>query len=483
MGKSKDKNKISVKEKEENRFWKKVKTIFPLSFVIAFVLDLVYGFFYYRQYNASSLFDTSSYWSALDNILAGKPDLLRTPVYPLFLHLCDKINHEYVNEVSVGIQIGVFCISIWFFYMLLSRFTDNSVLKCTGTVLYGCMTPVINYNFLMLTESFSISGLVILAYFLVLFIDKRSFGCYAGCIYGSLLLTMIRPSAIYLFIVIAMAALPPVIDVIRKKAKVNVAGLVVSLVSFALCGGFLLGYMAKNKACNNYYGLSYVSEMNRFYDVAQADIWRDNPDTEILAYMNDQVNEGSSLLSTGINTEAYFRDLDTDHSRITEFNRSSIESHPKEYAYYLAKKVIVMGYTHSEYNLSNDSFFFKEDADKTILWIGDLLDFNINFVYFVVLITGIGIIAVAVKKKQLLWSMLMLFLIIGGQLGVNVLAGPAEFHRLNAPCYPFALLLVIIWAGLAFDRLTESSPARGPENEPGKDLSAETDQTKYMRPS
>ena len=435
--------------KASGSFGDKLKKIFPKSFVFAFIFDLIYGCLYYNQYNAIDLYDTSSFFTAGDIIVTGKPDLLRTPVYPLFLHFCAKSPFEDTNRFTVTIQIIIFYISIWFFYKLLSHFTSNTVLKAAGTIFYGCMTPIIAFNFLMLTESFTVSGSVFFCYLLVLAIKKRKISYYTVCIFLALFMTMLRPSEIYLFVVIVITSIPFIADLIRKKAEIKKTLYLIPLAAFVLCIASLFGYMSLNKRYNNYYGLSYVSEMNRFYDVVQADIWRDNSDTEIVNALQENLDEGNTLLGAALEVEPSYRNVDTEPQRITDFNSEAISNHYGDYIYYLARKVLDMGYTHMEYNLSTDSYFFKDEANQKALWLGDLLDFNINFLYFIFLVTAIIFVAVAVKKKHILWSELIAALLIGGLLGVNILAGPAEFHRLNAPCYPFAIMLVIAWAGAA----------------------------------
>ena len=439
----------TVADKTSANFPERLKKHFPLSFIIAFVFDLIYGCLYYSQYNAIDLYDTASFSMAGETLATGKLDLLRTPVYPLFLHICSKSSIEDTNRLVVTIQIIIFYISIWFFYQLLAQFTSNPVLKAAGIIFYGCMTPVIAFNFLMLTESFTVSGSVFFCYLLVLAIKKRKISYYTICIFLALFMTMLRPSELYLFVVIAITAVPFISDLLRKKTETKKQLYLIPLAAFLICIASLFGYMSLNKRHNNYYGLSYVSEMNRFYDVVQADIWRDNSDTEIVNALQENLDAGNTLLGAALEVEPSFRNVDIEPDRIPEFNSEAISNHRSEYVYYLARKVLNMGYNHMEYNLSNDSYFFKDDANTKILWLGDLLDFNINFLYFIFLVTAIIIIAAVIKKKQILWPELTAALIIGGLLAVNILAGPAEFHRLNAPCYPFAILLLVSWAGAA----------------------------------
>ena len=442
------KGKQTVKTSQRKKA--KFLSVFPVPFIIAFVIDLVYGIFYYGSFNAINFYDTASYFAAAENIVSGKADLLRTPLYPLFLYACRSVSEEHVNRIVVTVQMVVFYLSIFVFFKLLERFTSNKVMLTVGTVFYGCMSSVIVFNTYMLTESLSVSGTVLLCYLIVLFSEKRKPGLLTACAVLALILTMIRPSMIFLYVVVALAMVPLFAGIIRKRTFKWGIVPVITLIS---CVALLFGYMAKNKKDNNYFGLSYVSEMNRFYDVIQADIWQDNSDRAVVDSLQAKINDNIGVLGAAIQTEEEIRDMEGNPERITEFNKEAISGHKKEYLYFLLKKTLLMGNTKTQYNLTNDTQFYSENANTEFIWPGDFIDFNINFTYLVCLVSFIVILDVLFKRKKLLKGELLITLVILGQLGVNILSGPAEFHRLNVICYPLTLLLAAALVGLASDNL------------------------------
>ncbi|MDR3240031.1 MAG: hypothetical protein LBT44_08105 [Clostridiales bacterium] len=99
------------------------------------------------------------------------------------------------------------------------------------------------------------------------------------------------------------------------------------------------------------------------------------------------------------------------------------------------------------YWFSNDAY--KEGVDKNILQIGDYYSFNINFIYWLLLLEIIISAAVVAQKKRIPLDSLILILIMAGQIGVNILKGPAEFHRLNAVIYPFTIVVLARYANTA----------------------------------
>lgn len=442
---------MSKQEKDTSlKLGKRLKSLFPLPFFFAFAFDLVYGFFYYRSYDAVSFYDTSSYFVAASKLLDGKVDLLRTPLYPLFLHFCEKAGKDNVNRFCVNIQIVIFCISIYFFYKLLELFTSNKPMLMLGTVFYGCMSAIINYNTFMLTESLAVSGTVLFCYLLVLYTRNRNNILLAACIVFALLLAMLRPSFVFLLVVVAVAVAILIVRLLKKeKSKLWY----VPVIAFVLSMAFLFGYMQKNKKDNGYFGLSYVSDMNRFYDVVQADIWHDSLDRAIVDEIQKHLDENAGVLGAAIKTEETFREKENGPDRIIKFNNEVISTHKTDYVNYLVKKVILMGNTKMQYNLTNDSYFLKEDADRNMFWPGDLLDFNVNFSYMICLVSVFAVFAVIIKRKKLLEGELLLILVMAGQIGINILSGPAEFHRLNVICYPLALILLFAGAGIALDHV------------------------------
>jgi len=310
---------------------------------------------------------------------------------------------------------------------------------------------------MLLTESFSVTGIVFFAYFLIDYVQTKNKKMLTISILLSLFLTMLRPSALYLFIVIGIIMIPYTIDMIKRiinKEKTNKE--IVPLITLAVCIASLVSYMNFNKSQNGYHGLSYVSEINKFYDIVQAEIWNDNQDREIVQRIIDFQDEGRGVLGSAIAVEEELRTNGNKPERLIQFNEEAIANHKSEYAIYLLKKSLIMGSNNMSHNLTTDSNFLKEDTNRDTVWLGDYLDFNVNFVYFIFLLSCALIVTILIKRKKLLADILAISLIIGGQLGVNILAGPAEFHRLNVPCYPFSLLLIIIGLGLVIDTYSTS---------------------------
>ena len=108
--------------------------------------------------------DTSTYFAAGELFANGGIDYLRTPIYPLICHIMQHYFGEYVLESLTALHLIVFYISIIFLYRTISLFTDKWACKFIPTALYAWSIPIYEMCLYIMTESLSISGMVILIY-------------------------------------------------------------------------------------------------------------------------------------------------------------------------------------------------------------------------------------------------------------------------------------------------------------------------------
>lgn len=427
-------------EEKNNKLKQSIKekaiSLFSPTFIMAFIVSVLYGIYYYPKLNFISLFDTGSYDIAADRILSGKLDLLRTPLYPLFLALCKGLGGVTNLALTGGIiQIVFYYISIYFFYKTLEYFIKSKWMLFFATITYGCSTIIINYNVMLLTETFSIAGLVIFIYLLTQYLQKASTWLIVTAIYLVFALTMLRPSALFLYAVIAAFCVLYFLYNPKQRKQITTVA-----ISFGICVVLILGYITINRVQNNYFGISVVSDMNRFYDVVMADVYQKNTDLEMVAEIKMRIANNEGPLGVGIAVERMFSQNDLTRKRISDFNKEAINKNRAKFMKFLVTKTFVMGNNKMLYNSSTDSF--KEGVDRDTVVPGDYFAFNISLIYlFVLLEIGVTIIQLKVRR-QLPFGSIAIILIALGMLSLNIIAGPAEFHRLNAPLYPLLILLI-----------------------------------------
>ena len=412
-------------------------------FLMASAFNIVYGLYYYTKRNAISLFDSGSYSIAGDRLLTtGVVDIFRTPVYPLFLAICNRIKGSISIENFVSIlQIIVFYISTYFFYKILKNYSSNRLFLFLATAIYGCSTIIIDWNQMVITESLSISGIVFFAYLFVRYINVASSKTRILIPLCVLFLTLLRPGFVCLFIVVGLVYFTRLL--IEKKDKINtLKGIVAFCVSVAL----LFGYFGLNKIQNNYFGLSSVADLNLFMEVAEAGISQDNSDVEFVEGLNERFDEGSSGYHAAFGV--YTDKLEGEYNerpaeliaRISSFNRESISLHPGKYFNYLIGKIGIIGdgetlhFTHGNY--------YKEGVNPEIVVLGDYFKYKINFIYYVLIAQILIALLLWLRKREFPMIDFTMILLVGGQLASNIIAGPGEFHRLNATVYPFVIVIL-----------------------------------------
>lgn len=112
--------------------------------------------------------DSPSYVSAADHLLNGEPDLLRTPVYPLLIALIRAtVGPIYAWKVLLLIQFLSFTASGLLLGRIAVKLTGSEKIAFWTTAAYLLFPGHIVVCVNIMTESFSISGVVLLIWFLL----------------------------------------------------------------------------------------------------------------------------------------------------------------------------------------------------------------------------------------------------------------------------------------------------------------------------
>lgn len=112
--------------------------------------------------------DTASYFNAGEIFANGSIDYFRTPVYPLVCHLSQIICNQHPNIIVAAIQLVVFYISVFFMYRLCGFMINSQSIKFFISSFYACAPNFLLPTFAILSESMSISLLVMFCYSVIL---------------------------------------------------------------------------------------------------------------------------------------------------------------------------------------------------------------------------------------------------------------------------------------------------------------------------
>lgn len=141
---------------------------YPALYCVAIVMEIVYAFIFGYIFPEHVLwFDGPSYIYAMDSLASGKLDLTRTPTYPIILGVVKFIFSEEFIKVTIFIQILVYFASSILFQRIAAKFVYSSKVTFWIVAYYLLGIGFNQYHYLIMTESFSISGIVIFLYLLL----------------------------------------------------------------------------------------------------------------------------------------------------------------------------------------------------------------------------------------------------------------------------------------------------------------------------
>jgi hypothetical protein len=213
-----------------------VGVIVVLSALFMACLALAYGVGRYTN-------DTMSYYSAW-NVLCneGCVDAIRTPIYPIVLGV---IGH-WSDTAVVLFQCAVFLLSIKYFWRVSCALIPSKRWAMVALVLYGLNPGVFTFNFIILTESLAVSGLVVFIYAAMKVMESPRVWRFVVMLVLLLTLLMLRPAFIYLTVVMLGLAVISIARRQKRQAVYMVASMVIST-------AMLLGYAGLvEKKCGVY---------------------------------------------------------------------------------------------------------------------------------------------------------------------------------------------------------------------------------------
>lgn len=141
---------------------------YPVLYCVAIVMEIVYAYIFgYVCPEHVLWFDGPSYLDAMNCLASGKLDLTRTPTYPIILGAVKYVfGNEFIN-VTIFLQVVVYFASSILFQRIVAKFVYSSKVTFWIVAYYLLGIGFNQYHYLIMTESFSISGLVVLMYLLL----------------------------------------------------------------------------------------------------------------------------------------------------------------------------------------------------------------------------------------------------------------------------------------------------------------------------
>lgn len=409
-----------------------VKIITAPLFWILLVSGVVRAI-YYSVLLTTRAVDTATYINYPANILKGETDGLRTPVYPYFIKLVKLFGEQNLMDHVVVAQIIISFLAIILFYNVVKICFKQSGVVFSATLLYGVLLPVINFDKMVLTESLSISCSLLVIYVGVKYLQRPGSGKAWALTLFAFVCIMLRPSFVYLLPLIVVFWISRLLF-FRKDWKMCLSGLTASVVVILL----IMGYSHLNKKNHNFNGISVVSNNNEMAVIVIANIYQYGNDPEITAAIKanlDLQQKNTGKPSKGENVMLKF-----EPDRIHHFIMSCIKNQPVAFALAIGGKLIDLQTLNIFTNYADHKLCFLAFRMNNIEYMLFCVTFNILYIFIVV--TLVMIITGWLKKKQIPWFGLLLWLLIFAQVAVAIIAGYSEYPRLILPAMPALIILL-----------------------------------------
>jgi len=402
---------------------KERKTIICLGFLNAVVWILFYG--------VIETPDSMSYISAWDNLLRFVPDSYRTPIYPLYLGVLRTIFGIGFFKIAAVIgQYLFFTLSALAYYSLSFRIIDHPKIAYWLSIIYLLFPGLFAWNNEILTESFSISGMVFLLYSVLLLYERASALRVVGLFLSLLFIIFLRPSFVYLVPVLCLFWLISLF----KIGKVHSAflGAVISV-----CVGFLYaGYVAQFHKAHGIWSPTIVSNINRYYIARQYGLLM--PADATTANLNkiiekQIINDGEQCSENELLWEEVFEVVENASPiEISEALNNSQRSKPLSHIKALCLRTYQAGYT----------FIFRGSTHfMTLVW-NYLVGIQIRHVYLFLFVYFIAVMTWIFYNRQIPICSLLLFLVGASNLIVVIIGAQSDWGRLNVSVIPIYFLMI-----------------------------------------
>ena len=403
----------------------------PLFWILLICLG-IQTIYYSQVFSYEICGDTASYTYEYD-------PSFRTPVYPLFGNVVRFFTGDeetvWLGTMSIIQKIIMFA-SIFLFWGLVCDITKNKYMRFIATVVYGSSPAIFSWAACILTEAFSIVEIVALMYFTVKYLkyNKKKDAFLSGIMI--LLLVLTRPAAVYLLVVYVVFWGAQLFVAIRRKKKKIISSVRIGIIGLvmAICG--VLGYCFVQKIMFNEFGLSSVSYVNDLLIVIDTDLYKQSSNDEIREYIIKQKE------TTSNNYKIIWQGLMKEYSRdeLEGFTSDVIQNNRLDYIEKIVKKAVQWGIQPAA---RAQNSFKGERAISSELLAGLLFPISFGLVYMIIIGMFIWLIIRVVRKRRLDWVLLTAMMLIGGNVGVTIIAAPYDPARLCTTSLPVLIIVFV----------------------------------------
>lgn len=390
----------------------------------------------YNLTPALNSFDTEYYILAGQNILDGKIDCLRTPVYPLLCQVFIKLfDTEGLPTAMTIFQSLIYLISLVSLQHIASFTIKNNTIRYF-ILLFHILCVVPGWCNEILTESLSISGCVIMIDLVLSFVYKPSIAKNIALHLFLILLVFLRPTFIIFF-----AILPVVWLFHRTLFKHKTISFVLTIICILCYGAYCSAY----KNVYGRFGSSATLVFNKIYDAHRGGYWDTssvtNPENKKwIEYIDENYTGNYGLFyNTFMNHPESMVPISNGCDEIIQSHKSEWQQYRiRLFASSCDKRMLAAVNTHTP--LSSALFFSSL-----------FLSFPVSLFYLISIIAVIALLVYfIINKTRPIGHFLIIAAIIAYTVGI-VLYTSDSHERSLLPVYP----LFIVMLGSAFEKATQ----------------------------
>ncbi len=423
----------------DNEKRNRVQFFFCCFFI--FALSLTIRAFYFMGLKEIRLYpDSKEYVEAAYKLSYLAIDAARVPVYPGFIQVARHLLFWLPQELAVCIAQMTLSSVGMILLLYLSRMLFQSYIKALLVTIFSALSIfVMNWDFLILTESLTIFLIILLVLLWVQFIEKPirkySIGIYFVCL--ALLFT--KP----FYIVLPVALFTGLLFFQRHSGQAK-RDLVVHAVAIGAIFLLVLSHSLANYSQNGYGGISSVGGVNKMGKILQYNLQELSSDEKIKAL----VREEKGKKGTGeIEPVAFMQEhgLDKEYYKAAaEFSSEIIQRHPILYVRktfeFMGSEKFLRSAIFADYNYNNYEVSWPENLKN---FLNNRLRINsFKFLFILLFIECLHTLFCMMKRKKDGWNWAGIDVLILYQVFMSIGGSHGEYHRLIAPVYIFIFLIM-----------------------------------------
>lgn len=377
--------------------------------------------------------DTPSYLDAWESISNSNIDIWRTPTYPIIIGILKYIfgYQHYLLCITI-IQHLTFLISIYYFHEVIVKLTRAHTIAIYLTAFYAIYPSFATWNCYILTESFTIYGMIFLLYCAFNAYMENSSTYIVGFAFWTIFLIFLRPSQVYILPVFLVGWLLLYVNN-KKRTKVIIEG----IISVCLSSFLLLYYCQCFKYQYGIFAPSGIGVVNKYYmarmDAILKPEYTNNESLKI--YFTKLLRKNGQSFSNGTCHDLYVETFGIIHMYgLKEISELVSEADKNDYTIYLKR------FLQRLYKASNDRLFVSYLPKWKI--ITDFFCVSMKIIYLLLIVYSAFIVFRINKTTQIPWFSITLFMLGFCHLFLIIATCQNSWDRLILPAAPVYIIMI-----------------------------------------